>query len=346
MGLETAAILGPLIGAAGSVGGGLMGYMANMSAQDRAKLAQDEAVKQWLSINVPDPEQQKLALQHFVSSGQFTPQLETAIKQQESEMSKLSADPGLKEARLRALGSLEQQGYGGEQVQDTAAREKAIIDTGAANRGRQEAILGSMERRGQLGSGLELAARQQSAQSLGDQLASQGLDIESQRRQRALQAVQGAGSLAGDIQAKQWGMQSDQARAQDAINQFNAQMAAGSQQRNVAAQNAAGMYNIQNAQDIANRNVGVNNMQQQYNKELLQKQFQNEATKAGGLSGQYNQQAAQAAQQGQNAANVWGGVAQGIGQIGAGFANSDSPQNQYYQYLLDEKKKKVPGEMP
>lgn len=338
MGLETA-VIGGLISAAGSVGGGLMGALANMSAQERAKLAQDQGIQAWLKTQIPDPEQQKLALQTFTNSGQFTPHLETAVKQQESEMGKISADPALKEARLKALGSLEQQGYGGEQVQDTAAREKAIIDTGAANRGRQEAVLGSMERRGQLGSGLELAARQQNAQGASDQLASQGLDIESQRRQRALQAVQGAGSLAGDIQSKQWGMQSDQAKAQDAINAFNAQMASGSQQRNVAAQNAAGMYNTTNAQDIANKNVGVNNMQQQYNKELNQQHFQSQATQAAGLSGQYGQQAAQATQQGQNAANMWGGIAQGVGQLGAGIATSNSPQNQYYQYLLDQKKK-------
>lgn len=307
------------VSALASGAAGVAGALANASAQDRAKFLQQEGVQQWLDINVPDPAQQKLALQNFVQAGKLSPQLTTALQQHDSEFKKMAADPALKNSRLKALSSLENQAYGGEQVQDTAAREKAMIDAGAVNKGHQGAIVSDFQRRGQGGTGLELQARLDAQQADQDRLANNSLDIESQRRQRALQAAQGAGSLAGDIQNQNWQQQSDVAKAQDAINLFNTQNSQNALNKNVDINNQAQQYNLTNAQDIANKNTGVANTQETANKALLQQQFQNQAAKAAGVSGQYGQQAQQAIASGQNAAQMWGNIAGGIGQVGGGI---------------------------
>lgn len=307
----------------GSLLAGGIGGLQEASAADRAALLQDKAVQEWLRVNVPDIAGQQLSLEEFIQTGRLTPELEQAAKLAETEFAKVQADPKLKEARLRALSSLEEQGFGGEQVQDEAAREQAIIDSGAANRGRQEAILGDMERRGQLGSGLELAARQDAAQAEGDRLASQAMDLESQRRLRGLEAISQAGDLAGDIQSDDWKMASDVAKAKDAINLFNTQNAQSVAGRNVDRNNDASRYNLDLQQGIADKNVASRNYQQEKNKALIQQQFENKAAKAAGVSGQYGQQAKAELAAGQSAADMWGSLGSGLSKLGSAYGSDD-----------------------
>lgn len=309
-----------IVAAGAALATGVMGHLANMRAQDRAEFIQNQNVQEWLKLNIPDPNKQKLALEKFVSSGELIPELEEPIMAAESEFKKIQMDPRLKDARMRSLAALEEQGYGGEQVQDAAAREKAIIESGAANRGRQQAIVSDLERRGQLGSGLELAARMDAAQAEGDRLSSNALQMESDRRMRALNAITGAGDLAGNIQRDDYAMKSDAAKASDAINLFNTQNRQGVLNRNVDRGNTAQQYNLDRAQRINDQNTALSNYEQQYNKELLQKEFENKAAKTAGLTGQYNQSANQALASGQNAAQMWGNVASGVGTaaLGAG----------------------------
>lgn len=322
---------GLALAGAASIGSGIMGHLSNMSAQERAETLNNQAVQEWLKLNIPDPAQQKLALQKFVSTGEFTPELESAVKQADTELQKVQVDPKLKEARLRGLGALERQGYGGESIEDAAALEKAMIESGARNRANDQGIVASMERRGQLGSGLELAARQGAVQAEGDRNSTNALDLEMNRRKRAFDSIMGAGELAGDIQRDDYAMKSDAAKAQDRINEFNTLALQGVNTRNVGAKNNAGMYNLDRSQTLSDKNVALGNFEQQYNKELAQQKFENEAKKKAGLSGQYGQAAGQAVQSGQNAAQMWGQIAGGVGQLGLAGA----------KYYDDRDKKKA-----
>lgn len=318
MPIATSAAIALGVGAAASGAAGLIGHMANMSAQDRAQLLQEKGVQEWLALHIPDPATQKLALQKFVQTGELTPELEAPVKAAESKLGEIMADPRLKEARMRALGSLEEQGYGGEDIQDAAAREKGIIESGAANRGRQQAITADLDRRGQLGTGLELSARMDEQQAEGDRLSKQSLDLESNRRIRQLNAIAGAGELAGNIEGQEYGMARDKATAADAINLFNTKNMQDVMGRNVAAKNDAARYNLDKSQAVSDKNTAMSNFEQQYNKELEQQKFENEKAKAAGVSGQYGQQAAGQVAAGQSAAQMWGGIASGVGQLGYG----------------------------
>lgn len=346
------AFLPLLIGGLAALGSGIAGAISNASAADRAAMLQEKGMKEWFNLNIPDPRERELALQKFVQAGELHPALEQSVKTEESKFNGITQDPHLRESRMRSLAALEQQSYGGEQVQDAAARQKALIESGASNRGHQLAITGDLARRGQLGSGLELAARQNAAQAEGDRLANNSLDIEAQRRQRMLQAMEGAGSLAGNIQGQDFDMAAAKAKANDAINMFNTQNLIGMNQRNIDRGNDATKYNLSTKQDVANRNVGLNNYQQEYNKNLLQQDFENRAKRAAGLSGQYGQQAQQVTQQGQNAAKMWGGVASGAGNaIGGYYTGNNStgqqpspqPYTEDYSGAWDDKDKDYYG---
>jgi hypothetical protein len=332
----TLAFLPLLIGGLAALGSGIAGSLANASAQERAAMLQEKGMKEWFDLNIPNPEERKLALQRFVQVGELHPSLEQSVKAGESELNKVGQDPKLRESRMRALASLEDLGSGGENVQDAAARQKALIDSGAANRGRQEAVIGDFARRGQLGSGLELTARLDAAQAEGDRNASNALDLETSRRQRALQAISGAGSLAGDISDDDYRMASERAKANDAINAFNTQNLIGMNQRNTDRTNDASKFNLTNKQDISNRNVGLSNHEQEFNSNLLQQDFENRKAKAAGVSGQYDKQAGAAIRAGENAGNMWAGVASGVGKAaqGIGKAATAKPEDDLWAKYL------------
>jgi hypothetical protein len=316
-----------------SLGAGAIGALTNASAQDRANMLQNQAMQQWFAVNIPDPAQQQIAMQQFVQTGQLHPVLQQQIKQSQSNLNNVQLNPDMTNARLRALGSLEQTGYGGQQIQDAAALQKSLIEVGAQGGGQQKQVLQSLAQRGQLGSGAELQARLSAAQNSQNNLANQGLDLEMQRRQRALRAVQGAGQLAGDIQNTQYSADANRAKANDMINQFNTQNLVNTQAANVGSQNAANLYNLQNQQNVSNMNTQLQNQQQLYNKGLLQQNFQNQLAKAAGASGQLNTNANQAISQGQTNANMWGGISGALGKIGQSYGsagNSNTSQQGPY----------------
>jgi hypothetical protein len=179
------------------------------------------------------------------------------------------------------------------------------------DRGARQAISDSMAQRGLGGSGMELQAQLQGQQAAGDRDAMSGLNIAAQAQDRALQAIQGSGQLASQYRNQDFQEQAARAKAQDAINEFNARNLQGVQHANVGYQNRAQEMNLENAQNIANKNVDLANKEQQYNKELLQKQFDNQLAVANGMSGQYARQGQAAVRQGQQTANTIGSLGQG-----------------------------------
>lgn len=304
----TLAFLPLILGLGSSVVGGILGNAAMGSAEDRARALQEKSVQEWMKINIPDPEQQKLFMQRFAESGEIEPEYQQAIAQADTEMSKVQVDPKLRSARMRALSQLEDFGTGEANVLDNAATQKAISDAGVASRGRQEAIFSDLSRRGQLGGGQEIAARMSQAQSDADRLNNQMMGLETDRRKRAYDAVMGAGDLAGKMEAQDWDQKSDVAKARDVINAFNTTNARDVMRANTEAKNKAKQLNWERGNEVSDLNTRLSNDEQRYNKELLQKKFENESAKATGLSGQYGKQADNELKAGQNAANMWTGM--------------------------------------
>jgi len=318
---------------------GLLEKLAGGRKDDAATKARAEALKQWMDLNVPDPEDQKLYLQQLKSQGILTPELEQNILQNESEMKGIALDPKLREAQMSALSELQDIGQsGGMRLSDKAALEGMMGDINADITGREQALRSEMARRGMAGSGMELAQRQMAQQAAAQRAHMGGLTQAGMAQDRALQALMQAGQMGGNIRQQDFGEQAQIAAAQDAINRFNTANQIGTQQRNVGSRNYAQERNLDEAQRIADANVGIGNSQQQYNKELLQQEFANKAAKAAGVAGQYNKEAAQQATAGDAARNRWSNIGGGLGRIGAEIFAPKSAKSQwedsYYKNLL------------
>lgn len=306
----------------GLEGAGALASLFGMFGGDsESKKYVDQAVQEFIKVHVPDPNEQRLELQRYQSAGQLSPELEHQIKADPSAFQSVVKNVKYQQAQDKALGQLQSLGEdGGLSLSDKANVQDQMIQNANKDKANRDAITDDLARRGQLGSGMGLQAQIAGAQQTGDRDAQMRLHTLGDARDRALQAISGAGSLAGNMQSADYQRQSDQAQAQDRINQFNTQNAQSVQQRNVASQNQAQGTNLKNKQDLMNSNADVANKEQQYNKELLQKQFDNQMDLAKSKAGVY-QNAAQQAKQG---AQKYGAIGSALGQVGTSIQNQSN----------------------
>ena len=316
----------PLLAAAGAASaiGGIANYFANQSAAERAEALQNKALQEWITINIPNPKDQEIALKQFVIEGKLNPQLESAIKADPSAFKNIVADSGTKAAQNRALSELSDMGnQGGLRLQDKAALQESSLDNIARERGNRLAVSQQMANRGLGGSGFEVAAQLQGQQGQADRDARSSLDVASKAQDRALQAIMGAGDMATKYRGQDFNEQSARATAEDKINMFNTNNMQDVQQRNIASQNQAAAQNLGEQQRVSDQNTKQDNYQQEYNSKLQQQQFENQAKLAAGKSGQYGQLANNAIQQGQNLGNLYSNMGQGLSSAATSVAKDD-----------------------
>lgn len=321
-----------------SVVSGLGSLIANMSANDRANLIQSQNFQQWMNLNIPDPKDQQIVLQKFVSQGQLDPKLQSAIQQAPTEFNKVIQDSGLAATQNKALSELESLGNnGGLRLQDKAALQEAQQQSQVDARSNRDAIASQMAQRGLSGSGFDVAARLSSQQGQADRDANNSLGVAATASDRALQAIEAAGSQAG--QMSQQDLQTQQARAQaaDSINQFNTQNLQNVNSANVGLQNYAQQYNLDQKQNIADKNTDLSNQQETYNKGLEQQQYENQIQQLQGATGTSNKQADLASDQGTNEGNAFTNIGGGISNAASAKQNQDFWAN----YFDSQNKKKL-----
>ncbi len=318
-----AAVAAPIVG-------GLLGNLFGGGDRAAEREMQEKALREWLSINVPDPKAQEVILQRYQSTGELSPEIEQAISLGPSAMENVQGDAGLQASQMRMLDELQHEGLaGGMDLRDQAAYQTATNDANAAARGRAGAITDSFAARGQGGSGLELVAQMQNAQNANQTQANASLNAAAQSRQRALDSIMGAGQLAGRMQDSDFARKAQVARAKDAVSQFNSRNMQDVVTRNVNRRNEASRYNLDRRQDVANRNVGIGNQEQMYNKSLVQQDYENRLKRAAGASGQYGKMADSYGTSADRTANTWAGVGSGVGKIGAAYALSQGGGGSY-----------------
>ena len=228
-----------------------------------------------------------------------TPKLQQAdlIEQGGSELGKYTEDPRTRNAQLKALEGLTREvDYQGMTPEDANAFAKARGEAGAMDAGFRGAADQQMAARGmQSGIGAYAAAlgAGQAATNRGSEM---GLQASADSRQRYLQALNSLGSMGGNVRGQDFGIASQRAQAQDAINRFN---------------------------------TGQRTQNQAYNLGLPQQDFSNQMDLAKGQSGSANdvtsmlykrQQDAErtAAKWGASSSRLAGGMAGGMGGWGGG----------------------------
>lgn len=233
----------------------------------------------------------------------------TPAEIQETALAGVQYDPRMLEYEMSALRALEEQGREGLTAQDKAAIAAAERQAGQAARGRRGAIEQGMRSRGISGSGLDLVAQLQSAESANELAAMKALEQGALSSQRRTQGQLQAGQMAGQIGTRQYQTAAEKAAAQDRIRQFNAQNRMGAQQ-----------FNIQSAQ------------QQAANKLAAQQSAAQMKYNAGAES-----ERARLMREEERRRRRQGGLAAGLGVLGAGlgaYASGGSPQGAAAGYTV------------
>lgn len=163
------------------------------------------------SIRIPD-------WQSLLQVSEYNP---TALQQ--SGINNYQEDPALKAAQMQALQGLrETVDANGLDAQTKARLSQAQNASSEQERGNREAILANQRARGLGGSGAELAAQLANQQGSAQRLNQQGLDTAAIGEQRKSDALRDLANLGGNIRNQNFGQAESVARANDTVNQFNA----------------------------------------------------------------------------------------------------------------------------
>lgn len=314
---------GGLIAGIGAIGSAVAGGISSSNQLGAATDARQAALQQWLNVNVPDPAQQKIELQRYKVTGQFSPSLQKAFQQSSTGLKDINLDPSSRAAEVDALTQMQDiASHGGMDAQSKEKEQEAINTANANERGQRGAIQQSFAARGVGGAGAELAAQLEASQGDANQASAQGQASAAAAEQRALQAMTNSSQMASNLNSQDYKQAAAAAEAQDSINRFNTQNSQNVSNNNTNTVNDAQKYNLDEAQKIADLNTGVGNTEETHNKGLLQQQFQNETAQATGRANAENGVANQAVTNAGNTADMWGGIGNAISQAGTGIAKN------------------------
>jgi hypothetical protein len=279
-----------IAGGAGTVAGGLMGYLTKPDLSASTNSAKLQALTALLNRppEIPEVELQKYSTPEALSYlGNFTPE--------ELQATGLPAgviNQAMRQKQLQALGGVEQLSQTGLSAIDRAALSEIQNEIAMQERGQRESILQNMAQRGISGSGQELAAQLQSSQAASQLASQQGMQQAAQAQQARVNALNNLSNMATGIESTDFERQAQKAQAQDVINQFNVQN-----------RNVAGLRNLQTQQDLSTMNAQERNRIAQANIDLANQQI---------MQNQVNRPLAQYGLQSQYTS----GVSQGIGGVG------------------------------
>lgn len=312
----------PGVGTAIGAGlGGLAGYFAGSDKSDEVAELERQAMEAMKNVDIPTLQALTPLLTQYHNAGMLSADMEATFTDPDSLMNKVAADPRLKDAQMSALSRMSGQAHGGLNMQDKAALDQIMRNNATAEHGTEQAILQNMQERGQGGSGAELAARLSASQNSANRASEQGLQVGATATQRALEALANSGNMATQMRTQDVSEQSDKARAQDVINQFNTANRQAVASRNTAATNNANEYNVRNTQDVANRNTGVANDQARARASAVQQDLENRRSKATGISTAANNYAGQLQNQQDRTNQTVGSTISGV--AGAGMTIAD-----------------------
>lgn len=191
----------------------------------------------------------------------YNPQYAQYIQQQSPELVKRSAvgEEGLKAQRdvlrkIMTTGTLDRD----PELEQRFAEADRNAQIGAQSR--QQSMMQDFARRGQAGSGLQLAAQLGAGESAMDRSAQQSQQAAAESYRNRLQQLIQGGQLGGQMEQRDLSTQEKNA---DIINRFNEMTSKNYQNylnNRADLANKAQLYNIGQAQDTADKNVNLANI--------------------------------------------------------------------------------------
>lgn len=278
----------------GDVGAGIGGGIANIAlllgaAGRGGKRYLKDALNVYMKLQSPDFDMRDLdPAEYEVAAIMFPEQFEAQLP---GEASLIADSPLARAQQAEAVAGMGEISRTGLPEADRLAAEEGARAVRGAQRGGEQSAIRSLRRRGRLGAGQELLARDVGGREASDLAARLGSDLQRQALERRMLALSQYGSMANLQRGQDLGVEQSRADAMNRFKEFSALQRQQAEQYGAGARERAQGYNVGTAQEIANANVSSDyatqlaNLQRQ--NELRQTGFQNEALKAQGTAGVY-----------------------------------------------------------
>jgi hypothetical protein len=226
-------------------------------------------------------------LQQFVNAGIMTPEEAQSYLAGPTNYSTLTSENSGMDAEQEAIGKLRDiVNSGGADAEEQANIQQILNTLSTTESGNNAAIVADNARRGVGNSGLTMASRLASNQNDATNANMNALQTGAAEEARNLAAIEGLGTLGGNVQGQEYTAGANKASAADAIAKFNAQQEQDISKVNATATNAAKAANLANAQDIANKNTVSAQTQEASIPAAQQQAYQDALNKAAaGMSG-------------------------------------------------------------
>lgn len=312
-GATTGAAIGSIVpgvgtvvgGAVGAVIGGIAGFFGGRSEKKKAEELMKQAYAEIEAIGAPPELAREIILNKLQSEGMYIPEMEQEIDLAASKMSQLKEDQSLRDTQMSALELIKKRAMGGLNAEDRAAFEKVRKGIRSDVRGKERQIISELAQRGQAGSGAELAARLSASQAGADLASEEGMDIAAAASRNALEAAARSGSMAGDVRAQDFNVESAKARAEDERNRFLFENSAALRARNIAGRNQAQRLNLSERQRIADINIGQANTELQRQRAAQESDWINKLALAQTKANVLASKSADAAKKGSEQSQAW-----------------------------------------
>lgn len=206
--------------------------------------------------------QRAISNAYYEALGIIPPDLDATDLQQQgdSQYNYITEDPRLRNYQMQALdqlGSIAAAG-GGQTAQDYEAYQRARQQAGMMSNAARGAAMNEQQQRGLQGGNAALLANLTASQNANNQANQMGVQAASDSRARYLAALNQLGSQSANVRGQDYGIASNRASAQDAINKFNTQMRQDTQRYN----QGLSQQNFQNQMAASNLHSNAAN---QYN---------------------------------------------------------------------------------
>lgn len=255
-------------------------------AADEARRLQEEGMNEWQNLELPDIVKQQLIMENPDLAFNYSPEMLEQMQYQ-SSVGDTVIDPRLeKSMSLDALSQLQGQARSGLTAEDLSEIQQMRSATANAQLSRDNTLLQRAEMQGQLDPSAAMALRGATRQNLAQQEAELANQVQAQRKQARMEAIQQAGQMASDIRNQSYNQQAQVADQSDAITKFNKGLTSSVNQTNIDNRNSANLAKQNLIQQQEDQRATNANTAEIYNKGLKQTAYGNQLDKMAGLTNQ------------------------------------------------------------
>jgi hypothetical protein len=305
---------------AASMIGGLMASGDKQSAMAMAQQAADRITQ----MGLPPDQSKALIYQQLQVGGHLTPQLESALAEENFAPAQVTAGTQDTNNLMNTLNALKAQSQGGLTAEQMANQQKLLGQTNANTQAQLQGILRQQAEQGKSGSGSALASALSAIQSGAQNNSQNALQIGAQGSQAQASALSQLLSGQSNLRQQNLTLAEQNAARQQQADMFKAQNSSARQARNIASTNQANEYNLGRQNQVNDINTNMYNQEQIRRQQAQRQYWLDQLAQNQGVANALNGQASNVMGYANNTQQSWNNIGQGVAGIGAAYANKNN----------------------